>query len=42
MNLEVAISALPKPLRVRGLPLSPLIRHFGGEVLQKLEQVPLK
>jgi hypothetical protein len=42
MNLDVAISALPKPLRVRGLPLSPLIRHFGGEVLQKLEQVPLK
>jgi hypothetical protein len=42
MNLEVAISALPKPLRVRGLPLSPLIRHFGGEVLQKLEQVPFK
>ena len=42
MNLEVAISALPKPIRVRGLPLSPLIRHFGGEILQALKQVPFE
>ena len=42
MNLEVSISIYPKPLRAHGLPLTPLIQHFGGTVLEAIERVPLQ
>jgi uncharacterized protein involved in outer membrane biogenesis len=42
MDLEVTISALPKPIQVRGLPLTPLIQHFGGGALDALQKIPLQ
>ena len=42
MDLDVAISALPRPLQARGLPLTPLIQHFAGDALQSLQQLPLE
>jgi hypothetical protein len=42
MDLEVAISALPKPLQIRGVPLTPLIQTFAGPALNALDQLPLQ
>lgn len=42
MNIEVAVSALPKPIQVRGLPLTPLIQQYAGELEELLVQLPLR
>jgi hypothetical protein len=42
LDLEVIVSALAKPLRLRGLPLTPLIQHFGGVALEQLGKIPLE
>lgn len=42
MDLEVAISSLPKTIKVHGLPLTPLIQHFAGDTLDDLGQLPLQ
>lgn len=42
LDLGVSLSLLSAPLEVRGLPLSPLIQKFAGELLDKLDQLPLK
>ncbi|MBU0675613.1 MAG: hypothetical protein KJ950_13305 [Proteobacteria bacterium] len=39
MDLEVVISLLPKPLQVRGLPLTPLIQRFAGTTFEAIEQL---
>jgi len=40
--MEVNVSALAQPLRLRGLPLTPLIQHFGGALLEQLNDLPLE
>ncbi len=42
LDMEVAISALGQPLRIRGLPLTPLIQHFAGVALEQLGSIPLE
>jgi len=42
MDLKVTLSALPNPIRVRGLPLSPLVQAFAGDALRAVEKLPLK
>ncbi len=42
MDLKVTLSALPNPIRVRGLPLSPLVQAFIGDALRSVEKLPLK
>lgn len=42
MDMTVAISTLPKPIKVYGLPLTPLIQHFGGDTLDELSDLPLQ
>ncbi len=42
LDLEARISALPQPLRIKGLPLTPLIQYFAGVALEALGNVPLE
>jgi hypothetical protein len=42
MDMVVAISTLPKPIKVYGLPLTPLIQHFAGDTLDKVGDLPLE
>jgi len=42
MDMTVAISTLPKPIKVHGLPLTPLIQHFAGDTLDELGGLPLE
>jgi hypothetical protein len=42
MDMAVAISTLPKPIKVYGLPLTPLIQHFAGDTLDELGDLPLE
>lgn|GEM_PF-4478640 len=42
MDLKVTLSALLNPIRVRGLPLSPLVQAFAGDALRAVEKLPLK
>lgn len=42
LDMEVTVSALAQPLRIRGLPLTPLIQHFGGVALEQLGSIPLE
>ncbi len=42
MDITVGLSALPKPIRLRGLPLTPLIQQFAGELLREIESLPLR
>ncbi|MDH5258060.1 MAG: hypothetical protein OEX07_08620, partial [Gammaproteobacteria bacterium] len=41
MNLEVALSALPKPVRVSGIPLSAMMQQFSEDLLQVEAQFPV-
>ena len=42
MDLQVKVSALPTPISVRNLPLTPLINHFGEETFTEMNAMPLK
>jgi hypothetical protein len=42
MDLQVKVSALPTPINVRNLPLTPLINHFGEDTLNEMNAMPLK
>lgn len=42
MDLQVKVSALPTPINVRNLPLTPLINHFGEDTLNEINAIPLK
>jgi hypothetical protein len=42
MNLQIKVSALPTPINVRNLPLTPLINHFGEETFTEMNAIPLK
>jgi hypothetical protein len=42
MDMAVDISTLPKPIKVYGLPLTPLIQHFAGDTLDELGSLPLE
>lgn len=42
MDMEVKVSALPSPITVRNLPLTPLINHFGEAEFQSLETLPIE
>jgi hypothetical protein len=42
MDMTVDISTLPKPIKVYGLPLTPLIQHFAGDTLDELGDLPLE
>lgn len=42
MDMAVAISALPQPVKAYGLPLTPLIQHFAGDTLDELGDLPLE
>ncbi len=42
MDLHVKVSALPTPISVRNLPLTPLINHFGDETFTEMNAMPLK
>jgi len=39
MDLSVELSALPKPIEVKGLPLTPLIQVFAGDILTELDKL---
>jgi len=39
MDLSVAVSALPKPIEVKGLPLTPLIQVYAGDLLSELDKI---
>ena len=42
MNLSIDISTLPKPISIRGLPLTPLIQQSAGDIETLLADLPLK
>ncbi|MDX1810807.1 MAG: hypothetical protein R3240_02595 [Gammaproteobacteria bacterium] len=42
MNISVSISSLPAPLKIRGLPLTPLIQQQAEELQNALNTIPLK
>lgn len=42
MDLQVKVSALPTPIDVRNLPLTPLINHFGEDTFTEMNAMPLK
>ena len=42
LDLAVSISTLPKPIKVHGLPLTPLIQYFAGDMLDELGELPLQ
>jgi len=42
MDMTVDIAQLPRPMRIIGAPLSPLIQRFGGEWIDALRLVPLR
>ena len=41
MDMEVKISLIPNAIKMRNLPLTPLINHFGATAFTALEQLPL-
>jgi hypothetical protein len=41
-DLDVGVSLLAKPIRVRGIPLSPLLQHYAGPYLERLNHLPLE
>ena len=41
MNLEVSLSALPKPIRISGIPLSVMMQQFSSEMLEVEKQFPI-
>ena len=42
MNLQVSISALPKPVRITGIPLSAFIQQFSEDILALEAQFPVQ
>jgi len=41
MNIEVSLSALPKPVRISGIPLSAIMQQFSEEMLEVEKQFPI-
>ncbi|NOR51088.1 MAG: hypothetical protein GQ470_00570, partial [Gammaproteobacteria bacterium] len=41
MDLEVALSALPAPIAIKALPLTPLLHQFTADYMAQLKQLPL-
>lgn len=42
LDLDVVISTLPAPIKVRGLPLTPFIQRYAGAALVAAERLPLQ
>ncbi len=42
LDLEVALSGLDRPIRVRGVPLTPLLQRYAADRLRILERLPLQ
>ena len=42
LDLDVGVSLLAEPIRVRGIGLSVLLQHFAGPYLEKLNHLPLE
>ncbi len=42
MDIDVALSGLPRPVQAKGLPLTPLLQNYAGDYFQLLEKIPLQ
>ncbi|MFA9460917.1 hypothetical protein [Thiohalorhabdus methylotrophus] len=42
LDLEVALSALKEPIRVRGVPLTPLLQRYAADTLRMADRFPLE